>query len=449
MTPKKPVKSADDLYRSRLDSIINMSHPLVKLSQAIDWTMLDAEYGALYVAEVGRPGIPTRMMAGLHFLKHTYDVSDEGVVEGFIENPYWQYFCGCVYFQHRLPIDPTSLVKWRQRIGPQRMEKMLEATVKAAQDQGELKAVDIKRVNVDTTVQEKAIAFPTDAGLYQRARELLVKAAEERDIALRQTYARTGKKTFAQQGRYRHAGQMKRAGKATKRLKTMLGCVIRDIGRKCPKPDLELIHLLALAMRVWTQERHDQGKLYSMHAPEVACIAKGKAHKPYEFGCKVSLVTTSRSNWIIGAQALSGNPYDGHTLEGALEQAERITGRKIAQAYCDRGYRGVKLPEEKAWAIHLVGRWPKGLTRSQKRWMRRRSAIEPIISHAKHDNRLERNHLKGEAGDRINALLAACGFNLRKLLRAFFLSLVACAVKWAWERLVSLFGPVPRQAVAM
>jgi IS5 family transposase len=434
MTPKSRPKSPEEIFRSRLDSIINMYHPLVKLSQKINWSYLEEQYGALYVENTGRPGLPTRLMAGLHYLKHTYDVSDEGVVEGFLENPYWQYFCGFEFFQHEFPCDPTSLVKWRQRIGAERMEEMLTATVQTALDSKELKSTDIKRVNVDTTVQEKAIAFPTDSGLYQKAREHLVEAAAERGIPLRQTYRYVGKKAFAQQSRYRHAKQMKRARKATRQLKTYLGRVIRDIERKEPQPDNALQDLLQMSKRLHKQKRSDSNKLYSLWAPETECISKGKSHKKYEFGCKVSFVTTSKSNWIIGVQALHGNPYDGHTLQGALEQAERITEKKIDHAYVDRGYRGVKLPAEQKTEIHIAGRYRKNLTRSQRKWLKRRSAIEPVIGHAKHDNRMERNHLHGTDGDIINAVLAGCGFNMRKLLRAFLFSLF---FEWIKEKLFS------------
>jgi IS5 family transposase len=442
MTPKKQKKSADDLYRSRLDSIINMNHPLVKLSYKIVWSYLEETYGKLYVENVGRPGIPTRVMAGLHYLKHAFDKSDESVVEGFLENPYWQYFCGFTYFQHKLPVDPTSLVKWRQRIGEENIEKMLTATVKTAKQTKELKKSDVKRVNVDTTVQEKAIAFPTDAGLYQKAREKLVAAAQERNIPLRQTYKRVGKKAYAKQGRYRHAGQMKRARKTTKKLKNYLGCVIRDIKRKYPDPDKKMMELLDISTRIHTQQRHDKNKLYSLWAPEVECIAKGKSHKKYEFGCKASFVSTSKNNWIIGVQALHGNPYDGHTLEEALRQAERISGYRIKHAYCDRGYRGVSLPKDIECEIHLAGRRRKTMTRSERKWLKRRSAIEPVISHVKHDNGMERNHLHGEKGDQINAVLCGCGFNLRKLLRAFSFSLIYYWLRFKLSKLICPVNPL-------
>ncbi|MCK4460299.1 MAG: IS5 family transposase, partial [candidate division Zixibacteria bacterium] len=278
---------------------------------------------------------------------------------------------------------------------------------------------DIARVNVDTTVQEKAVAFPTDSGLYQKARLVLVRKARKRGIDLRQSYVRVGKKALHRQSRYRHARQMKWANRQTRKLRTYLGRVIRDIRRKSPEPDGALEQYLQIAEGVYHQRRHDKNKVYSVFAPEVECIAKGKAHKKYEFGCKVSFVSTSKNNWIVGAKAVHGNPYDGHTLDMALKQSERLTGKRCRDVYCDRGYRGAKVDRSDDYQIHLAGRKRKGLTRSERKWLKRRSAIEPLIGHLKGDHRLSRNHLLGEVGDDTNAILAACGFNIKKLLRAF------------------------------
>jgi len=227
------------------------------------------------------------------------------------------------------------------------------------------------------------------------------------------------------QGRYSHARQMKRSQRETRKLKTYLGRVTRDLERKSPEPDESLAKQLALAKRLLKQQRHDQRKLYSIHAPEVECISKGKAHKRYEFGCKVAMVSTSRDNWIVGMQAVHGNPYDGHTLEASLQQTKRISGWQPGSAYCDRGYRGHPGTID-GTVIHITGRKNKSLSRSAWRWFKRRAAIEPLFSHLKAENRLDRNHLKGKEGDRINAILSGCGYNMRKLLRAFFLLIL----KW-------------------
>lgn len=241
------------------------------------------------------------------------------------------------------------------------------------------------------------------------------------DIELRQNYERNGKKVFLKQSRYASAGQYGRAKKETKKLRTMLGCVIRDIQRKCFNPEGRLAKVLQIAQSIFNQKRDDKNKVYSVHAPEVECIAKGKVHKKYEFGCKVAMVSSSKDNWILAIDAVHGNPYDGHTLKDSLNQVKEITGWQPLHAYCDRGFRGVA-KEITDTAVHISGKRKKSMKASLWQWYARRSAIEPIFGHLKTDNRLERNHLQGKDGDRINAILSGCGFNLRKLLRAFFLS---------------------------
>jgi transposase, IS5 family len=417
MKPKKPQLDQADLFRSRLNQILDRQHPLVVLGNQIDWSVFDKKFGSLY-AEKGRPAKPTRLMVGLHYLKHTFSESDESVVARLLENPYWQYFCGFEFFIHRLPLDPSSLVRWRKRIGPGGLEHLLSETLETAKREDKLTEQHMERVNVDTTVQEKAIAYPTDARLYHKARVLLVKAAKDRSIVLRQSYLRLGKRALIMSSRYAHARQMNRARREQKKLKTYLGRVYRNILRCCAQPDDTLAQLLRSAERLLNQKRSDKNKLYSLHAPEVECIAKGKAHKKYEFGCKVSVVTTSRDNWIVGVEALHNNPFDGHTLKGALQQAARLVGWKPQNAYCDKGYKGN--PKQIGdTAVHLASRRKSSMKPSEWRWFKRRSAIEPVIGHMKQDHRMDRNYLKGAAGDKMNAILAACGFNLRKLLRAF------------------------------
>ena len=414
--PTPPQSASDDPQRVRLALLLSHEHPLYQLAEAIDWTRFEADLGALYTEDVGRPGLPTRLMVGLHYLKYLFDESDETVVAKFIENPYWQHFCGCLYFEHELPCHPTSLVKWRRRLGAAGVEKLLTETLSTAKREGALREREIKRVNVDTTVQEKAVAFPTDARLYHKARRALVQMAGSAGIALRQTYVRLGQQALARQGRYAHARQMKRARRETRRLRQYLGRVIRDIRRKCPRPAPALKLLLERSERIFRQQRHDTKKVYSVHAPEVECIAKGKAHKPYEFGCKVAVVTTSKSNWVVGIEAVHENPYDGATLAPALKQVERTTAVRPEAAFVDRGFKGATHHPADV-SVYLSGR--KRPTRTLKALLRRRSAIEPVIGHLKQEHGLERNHLLGQEGDRINALLTGCGFNLRKLWRFF------------------------------
>jgi IS5 family transposase len=434
MKPKSSQHNQADLFRSRLDQILDRQHPLFVLADRIDWPVFDKKFGFLY-SEKGRPGKPTRLLVGLHYLKHAFDESDESVVARLLENPYWQCFCGFEFFIHHLPIDPSSLTRWRKRIGPKGLEQLLSETLETAKREDYLTEQHMERVNVDTTVQEKAITYPTDAKLYHKARVLLVKAAKDRDIPLRQSYLRLGKRALIMSGRYAHARQMKRAKREQKKLKNFLGRVYRNILRNCPQPDALLAELLHNAKRLLTQQRHDKNKLYSLHAPEAECIAKGKAHKKYEFGCKVSVATTSRDNWIVGVEALHNNPFDGHTLKGALKQVKHLVGWEPQNAYCDKGYKGN--PKQLGnTAVHLASRRKSSMKPSEWRWFKRRSAIEPVIGHMKQDNRMDRNYLKGTDGDKMNAILAGCGFNFRKLLRAFIWLLFK-----ELERLKSLLLP--------
>lgn len=417
MKPKKHFEMPE-LFQSRLDQILNHKHPLFRLANKIDWSYFEKEFGALYTEKMGAPAKPIRLMVGLHYLKHTFNESDESVVDRFVENPYWQYFCGFDYFQHDMPIDPSSLTRWRQRVGDDGMEKLLRALMQTAKKSGHLTRHDLKKVNVDSTVQEKAIAFPTDARLYHKMRATLVRAAEARGVALRQNYRRVSKKTLNKQAGYACARQMKRARNQTRKLKTYLGRVYRDIERKVEKPDAELAALLQRAERILTQQKQDKNKIYSVHAPEVECIAKGKAGKHYEFGNKVALAVTSKKNWIVGTLALHGNPYDGHVLDESLKQVKRLTDWYPDEVFGDLHYR--KHNHRGPTQVNIVNfRSMKRLTRAARRWFKRRAAIEPTISHMKSDNRMAKNYLKGEEGDRMNALLCACGYNMRKLLKAF------------------------------
>jgi IS5 family transposase len=414
----KPQYEKPDLFKNRLDQMIDMRHPLVVLSQRIDWSVFEKEFGNTYHDSEGRPGAAIRIYAGLHYLKHTYDESDESVLYRSLENPYWQYFCGFEYFQHSLPIDPSSMTRFRKRVGWERLELLLKELLSTASREGYLEQRDMEHVNIDTTVQEKAVSFPTDARLYYKMREALVSYARKHHIDLRQNYRRLSRQSLIKQSRYAHAKQYKRASKQTKQLKTYLGRVYRDIQRKTSQPDEELTHLMQLAERLLQQEKNSKNKLYSIHAPEVECISKGKAHKRYEFGCKVGLASTSRKNWIVGVEALHNNPYDGHTLDQTIKKVESLTGMQIKNAYVDLGYRGHNY--EGPGQIHIVdSRKIKRLTRSVRNWFKRRSAIEPLIGHLKSDNRMQRNQLKGKEGDHINAILSACGFNMRKLIAVF------------------------------
>ena len=420
----KPKKSASDdpqgsLFQVELVKVIDISHPLAVLAGKIDWDAFEKAFGASFCEDNGAPGKPVRLMAGLHYLKHTFNLSDELTVERWTENPYWQYFCGMKYFEHEMPIHPTSMTRWRKKVGDAGMEKLLAETISVGLKTKAITPKSIESVNVDTTVQEKAIAHPTDARLYHTMRGKLVKMAKQWSVGLRQSYERVSKKALMLSGRYFHARQAKRAKREVRKLKTWLGRVTRDIERRISGNGFlkeAFLDLLPLAHRLLEQTRTGKNKLYSIHAPEVECIAKGKAHKKYEFGNKASFVSTNRECFVLGALGLHGNPYDGHTFPASMEQAQRLCGsHRIREAFVDRGFRGSGYEGEVE--VHICdGNRRKNLSSRLKRLRKRRSAIEPLIGHMKNDGRLGRNYLLGKAGDRMNVLLCACGQNLRLLL---------------------------------
>jgi len=442
MRPKERHESGQtDLFRARLDQVVDPGHALVRLAQTIDWAFLEARFGEVYDEDPGRPPLPTRLMAGLSILKHLHDLSDEALCARWLENPYFQLFCGEAFFQHRLPFERSSLTRWRQRMGPERLVALLQESLRVATRTGAAKPADFTKVIVDTTVQEKAITYPTDAKLMHRARERLVRLAQQHGIRLRQSYARLGKIALIQQQRYAHARQFKRANRALKRIRTMLGCVIRDIARKITgRAVLESVFALplALARRVRDQRRGERGrKVYSLHAPEVECIGKGKPHKPYEFGVKVSVATPLQrcrgGQFVAHVQALPGNPYDGHTLATVIPDLEQTIGAELERIVTDAGYKGHHAPKEKRFKVYVAGQ-KRGLTPAIKRAFRRRSAVEPVIGHLKNEHRMGRNHLAHSTGDAINAVLAAVGYNFRLLLRWL-------ALLYAWIRV--LLAPAP------
>jgi transposase, IS5 family len=398
----------------RLDLALDMGHPLVRLAGVIPWEQLATEFEPLYCADNGRPALSIRLMAGLHFLKHMEGMSDEEVVVRWVENPYWQFFCGEEFFQHHLPIDPSQMTRWRGRVGKEGMEKLLQATIRAGLVTRAISKRSFEKVIVDTTVQPKAVQFPTDARLYRKVHGAMLRIAVEEGLTLRQSYRKLVDRAFRKHGGYAKAKQFKRAKPVLRSMKTMAGRVVRDVERKL-SPAAREAHadILTRAKRILEQERTTKGKVYSMHAPEVECIAKGKAHRPYEFGVKTSLATTHKEGFCVGIQTCPGNPYDGHTLTAQLDQVERLTGRIPAQTFVDKGYKGHGVPQERSRVL-ISG--TRRLAYTLKRHLRRRSAIEPEIGHMKADGLLGRNFLKGAEGDAINAILCGAGHNLRKIL---------------------------------
>ena len=446
MGPKPAGSQSADMFRQRLDELVNLNHPLAQLATHIDWNVFEREWAGHFPSSRGRPATSTRLIAGLLYLQHTFALSDEDVVWGWVENPYWQLFCGQTWFQHRPPIDPSSLTRWRKRIGEAGLEWMLTQTIKAAESAQVVKRQSFQKVIVDSTVQEKAIAHPTDSKLLERARLHLVKLAAEAGLTLRQNYNREAPRLSAQVGRYAHAKQYKRMRASLKKLKTVVGRVWRDVERQRDKIQGALrdkaSDLLAKAKRLLTQKQRDKNKLYSLHAPEAECIAKGKTRQPYEFGVKVSIATTHKEGLVVGMRSMPGNPYDGHTLYETLEQVAILTEHQPKEVFVDLGYRGAEVQAGTKVYHHKLKR---DITERLRRDIRRRSAIEPAIGHMKNDGRLRRNWLKGVEGDAFHALLCGCGHNLRMILRKLRLLFTLIA---AWATWLALFRIEHPQRIA-
>lgn len=413
---KPPFSDQFDLFRSKLSNMINMDHELVILSEQIDWQGIHNDLNPLY-SQIGRPSVPARTMVGLLMLKRMFNQSDESVIDRWIENPYWQYFTGEEYFQTNKPCDPSEFVHFRKRVGEQGLEKLLAYTVKIHQH-----AEKEKEVQIDTTVQEKNITFPTDAKLAKKVIEQCWNISEEQGTPQRQSYKRIVKQLMKDQYNGAHPKRAKKARKARRKLKTLAGRLIRELQRELSDEGLEKYQsALAVYAQVIHQKRGDKNKIYSLHEPAVSCIAKGKAHKKYEFGSKVAIVRGSKTGVITGAKSFKGNPHDSKTLKASLEQTRRVRehigGIGPTSAVTDRGFRGAEIVEGVKIEIPTNGRGNSKYQKAKNRAkFRKRAGIEPVIGHMKHDHRMIRNYLKGVAGDLNNALLAAIGFNLKKKL---------------------------------
>ena len=473
--------STPDFFRARLDGMVDPCHPLVVLTGRLPWQQIESVLAPYFarktrpggtalaqdmlgehqlefgggISSAGRPRLAIRLMASLLYLKNSFNLSDEELVARWSENVVWQFFSGMDYYEPRLPCDATQIGRFRTAIGEEGLEQLLKATIETAVQIKAIKPTELERVIVDSTVQEKAVAHPVDSRLLEIARYQVAKAAKAAGIALKQTFAAEGKELRRKAGGYAHAKQFKRLRKVVKRQRTILGVVMRDVQRKldaqaqavaaasdkAPSGAMALSALKSLldrAERIRTQERKDKNKLYALHAPEVECIGKGKARKPYEFGVKVSLAVTHKQGLMVGARAFPGNPFDGHTLAQQLEQTTNLLqdlGRAPKQAIVDLGYRGVDADNPGVEIIHR-GKY-KTLTALQRRWLKRRQAIEPAIGHTKSDHRMDRCWLKGAAGDALHAISCAAGYNIRWLMRA----IVAQAAKAAKAAFLALSKP--------
>lgn len=422
MRPEKPDTPNGDLFRASLEAMLDPEHELLQLASLIDWDRFDDAFGAHYHERMGRRGLRTRLMVGLHLLKHMKGLSDEETCAAWLENPYFQAFCGETHFQHRLVFDRSSMTRWRRRIGPDDLEALLAESITVAVKTRAVSQRQLERITIDTTVQTKAVAHPTDSHLLLRAIEWLNRAAKRHGIKLRQSFIRLATRARREAARLMHTRGHKQGQRWVRKMRTWLGRLIRDIRRKIAgNADLEAAFEVVLerAGKIFEQQPGDKSKLYALHAPEVECIGKGKARTRYEFGVKTSIATTNErckgGQFVLGAMALPGNPYDGHTLEDQIDQVTKLTGAAVKRAYVDRGYRGHKVERD---GLDITLSQTRGIkSPTIRREMRRRSGIEPVIGHLKDDGHLERNHLAGHDGDAINAILSAAGHNLRLLAR--------------------------------
>lgn len=415
MLKKLPAQPQLEMFKTVLTSFINPQHELCLLAKEIDWECLEKEFAPLY-AEVGRPSIPIRTIVGLLLLKQIYNLGDETVMDRYIDSPYCQHFCGEIYFRYEYPFDPSDFVHFRKRIGEEGMKKIFKQSIDLFGKEKVRK--EVKEVRVDTTVQEKNITFPTDRKLTEKVIVHCKRITKKEGVKLKRTYSREIKKLKHQLRFARKPKNMKKHRKAQTRLHRIAFKIYRDVVNQLNPIPMKYKEELDVLYRVLTQKRDDTNKVYSIHEPETLCISKGKEHKQYEFGNKSSFAYTRKSGIIVGAMAIEGNLYDGHTLEPQLEQVKELTGGKIRKAIVDRGYK-VKggIP-----GIDIV--MPKNLKREsyymkkkREERCRSRAGIEGLISHLKHDHRMIRNYLSGTAGDKINTLLAATAYNMKKWMR--------------------------------
>jgi len=431
----KPDRSSDkyemNFFHPILEKIVDRQHELVLLADKIDWHRLEAIFDEYYNNK-GRKATSTRLMLGLLLLKYMKNLSDESVCSMWVENPYFQYFCGERLFQYKLPIDRSFMSRWRKRVDIEKLEKILQESLHVAYKTKALSPKDVHKIAVDTTVQEKAVDYPSEIQLLLDGIIDLGRSAKKAGLKLKQNYRFIAKHLAVKASRYAHARQMNRLKTAKKAMKNLMyklkarieNAVVRA-GKSMKELPEHLTERLVRSTKVLLQQKTDKDQLLVWHAPEVEIIAKGKARSPYEFGVKVSLATNINrargGHFILSSRALHGKPYDGHTLASTIENVEAITGCEISKAYVDDGYKGHDYENK-----HRVyrSRQKRGVFGKIKKELKRRSAIEPIIGHAKHDHRMDRCRLKGKKGDQINAIMAAIGFNFKQLLN--WLALVYC-----------------------
>ena len=414
MIGKSPNQNEAELFRPLLKDFIDMNHQLVLLADKIDWSYFEKEFAPFY-SNTGCPSMPIRLMVGCMMLKHMYNLGDETLAEAWVMNPYLQYFTGAAFFEHKFPCDPSDFVHFRKRIGESGFRKIFEHSVKLFG-----KKAEEPLVVSDTTVQGNNTTFPTDARLYKKVIDGCNKIARTEEIAQRQTYTKTGKELLRATYNSEHPKRHKKAVAAMRKLRTIAGRQVRELERLMTE-DQRAMHEeeLGIYNRILSQTRHSKDKVYSIHKPQTACIAKGKASHMYEFGQKVGMILTAKSQVIVAIKAFEGNPHDSKTIEPLLEQLVS-ENRKLPETLAyDRGGRGAK--EVMGVKVITPGKPRKSDTaydRKKKRYpFRRRAGIEPVFGHLKADHRMQDNFLSGRESASINAMLAATGWNLKKMMK--------------------------------
>jgi IS5 family transposase len=418
MIGKLPDTTQGELFRPLLMEMINKDHPLALLADTIDWQYFEKEFRSLY-STVGTSSVPIRLIVGCLMLKHLYNLGDETLAKSWIENPYMQYFCGMRCFEHKFPFDPSDFCHFRKRIGETGFEKIFSYSVKLHGENSRGKSSSWHLS--DTTVQENNTTFPTDAKLCKKVIDKCNKLAKSQDIKMRRSYTRESKQLLRDTYNSKHPKRVKQANKARRRLKTIANIQLRDLERKMSLIQRNSFQAkLALYKRAVNQEKNDKEKVYSLHKPFTKCIAKGKPHKPYEFGNKVGIITTGNHGRkiITAVQAFVANLFDGHTIEPLLNQMESNKLKLPKELIYDRGGKGKS--EIKGVKILIPGKAKKTDTPYQKQCKRKkfrsRAGIEPIIGHLKTDYRLAQNYLLDESGIQINAFMAATAWNLKKFM---------------------------------
>ena len=413
MLSKSPHPHQRSLFSSFSDQL-DHRHGLYHLADKIDWSTFEKAFSPLYCSNNGRPAKPIRLMCGLLILKHLRNLSDESVVEQWSENAYYQYFCGEREFVPSYPCNASELVHFRHRIGEKGIELILAESIRVNDDDPSGKGD--KTAFIDSTVQEKNITYPTDAKLHRKIIKKCQRISQQASFPVRQSYTRTLKELARDQRFRSHPKNRKKALRADRKVKTIAGRLVRELERNLAANSM-YSPLISQFYRVLSQKKNSKDKIYSLHEPDVLCISKGKEHKKYEFGNKVSIITSKRGV-ILGALSFR-NEYDGHTIDRALEQVRRMTGKTPDLLAGDRGYRGQKQAGDTA--IEIPGTPKLRDTRYQKQKKRKlfckRAGIEPRIGHLKSDHRLGRNFYKGLPGDAINIMLAAAAFNFKRAIR--------------------------------